>query len=80
MNAQTHPSAYTVVARKCPLTRRRLETVRWLSLDKRVKDIAEIMGVKTTTVNDHILTSKAILGLDTTTALVGTALRNGWIK
>jgi DNA-binding CsgD family transcriptional regulator len=64
----------------CPLGRRELETVRWLSLGKTAKETAALLCISTNTVNNHITRSMDRTGTQKATGLVGKALREGWIE
>lgn len=63
----------------CPLRRRELETVRWLSLGKTAQETADLMRISVHTVNHNIMQSLDKTGTYRATGLVGRALREGWI-
>lgn len=64
----------------CPLQRRELETVRWLSLGKTAQETADLMRISIHTVNHNIMRSLDKTGTHRATGLVGRALREGWIE
>lgn len=67
-------------SRQCPLARRELETVRWLSLGKTAQEAADIMRISIHTVNHNIISAMHKTGAHKATGLVGMAMREGWIE
>lgn len=68
------------VTTPCPLGTRQLEAIRWLAEGKSVAEIAIIMGQPIWTLDSYVKTAKSTAGVYKVTALVATAIRNGWIK
>jgi DNA-binding CsgD family transcriptional regulator len=68
-----------VTSSPCPLGRRELETVRWLSNGKTAQETAELMSISVHTVNRNVTNSKDRTGTSKTVSLVAMALREGWI-
>lgn len=64
---------------RCPLRKRELETVRWLSFGKTAQETAELMKISIHTVNHNIMSALNRTGANKATGLVGRALREGWI-
>lgn len=64
----------------CPLGRRELETVRWLSLGKTAQETADLMRISVHTVNHNVMKALDRTGTRKATGLVGKALREGWIE
>ena len=69
-----------VEATRCPLGRRELETVRWLSLGKTAQEAADIMGISIHTANHNVARAMIKTGTSKASGLVGMALREGWIE
>ncbi|KQV31128.1 helix-turn-helix transcriptional regulator [Rhizobium sp. Root1204] len=64
----------------CPLSARQLEVIKWLSFGKSAEEIGIIMGIKRRTAQAHLAQAKDAIGAGKNTALVATALREGWIQ
>ncbi|KQY20251.1 helix-turn-helix transcriptional regulator [Rhizobium sp. Root483D2] len=64
----------------CPISKRNLEVINWLSHGKSAAETAEIMGISRFTVHRHIRTAMDRLGTSKAVSVVARALREGWIQ
>lgn len=64
----------------CPLKPRQLEAVKWLAEGKSAAEIGILMGKPHRTMEKIIFSAKDAAGVHKLTALVATALRQGWIQ
>ncbi|WP_280141723.1 helix-turn-helix transcriptional regulator [Rhizobium sp. NFR07] len=64
---------------KCPFSQRQVEMIQWLANGKTASEIGEILGLSLWTVQKYLDRAKQAAGVRKDTALVATALRNGWI-
>ena len=64
----------------CPVSPRELECIRWASFGKSAEEMAEIMGTTPTAVRAALNRAGIKTGCYGRPALVGKALREGWIE
>lgn len=64
----------------CPLTPRQIEVLTWMAEGKTAIEIGIIMGLSHFTTTAHMQGAKEAAGVSKDTALVATALRQGWIQ
>lgn len=64
---------------ECPFSQRQVEMIQWLANGKTASEIGEILGLSLWTVQKYLDRAKQAAGVRKDTALVATALRNGWI-
>ena len=63
----------------CPLTRRQIECLQWVSVGKTMTEIAAIIGISASTVGHHLADAQARLGASNGSQTIAVALRKGWI-
>jgi DNA-binding CsgD family transcriptional regulator len=68
------------VATPCPLTRRELEVLQWIQRGKTAWEIAQLLAIAENTVNNHVKTIKAKLGIVNRVQAVTYAERAGWLR
>lgn len=61
------------------LSKRQLEIIHWKAAGKTTEEIATIMGISVHTVNTHVERAFKLTNTVNITALVATAIREGWM-
>jgi LuxR family transcriptional regulator, transcriptional regulator of spore coat protein len=72
-------SVAALLIEECPFSQRQVEMIQWLANGKTASEIGEILGLSLWTVQKYLDRAKQAAGVRKDTALVATALRNGWI-
>lgn len=78
-NVEQESPVGAILGERCPFSQRQVEMVQWLANGKTALEISRILGLSIWTVQKYLDRAKQAAGVRKDTALVATALRNGWI-
>lgn len=78
-NAARHLWLAPTARPSCPLTKRQLDCLRWVSRGKSSSDVGVILRISARTVDYHVAAICERLGVRTRIQAVAIALRQGWL-